>query len=97
MLFAIHNLDKPDSLALRMATRPDHLAYLDRLVDRIFAGGPLLDSAGKSIGSLVIIEAEDQAAAESIAAEDPYVQAGLFETVSVRPYRLVYKAGERLG
>jgi hypothetical protein len=97
MLFAIYNLDKPDSLALRAATRPDHLVYLDRFTDRILSGGPMLDEAGQPLGSLVVIEAEDQAAAEAIVAEDPYTKAGLFQSVSVRPFRLVYKAGARLG
>jgi uncharacterized protein YciI len=97
MLFAIYNLDKPDSLALRAATRPDHLAFLDRFTDRVLSGGAILDQAGQPIGSLIVIEAEDQAAADAIAAEDPYVKAGLFQSVSVRPYRLVYRAGARLG
>jgi uncharacterized protein YciI len=57
----------------------------------------MLDQAGQPIGSLIVIEAEDQAAADAIAAEDPYVKAGLFQSVSVRPYRLVYRAGARLG
>lgn len=97
MLFAISNLDRPDSAALRAATRPAHLAYLDRFTSRILSGGALLNEEGQPVGSLIVIEAEDQAAAERIAAEDPYVQAGLFQSVVVRPYRLVYKAGARLG
>jgi uncharacterized protein YciI len=37
-------------------------------------------------GSLFIIEAEDMAAAEAFVADDPYSQAGLFETVVIRPF-----------
>ncbi|MCB8873905.1 YciI family protein [Acidisoma silvae] len=97
MLFAINNLDKPDSFALRAATRDTHLAYLDGFVSQLVIAGPLLNAEGKSIGSLIVIEAESQAAAEAIAAQDPYAAAGLFQIVTVTPYRAVYKDRQRVG
>lgn len=97
MLFAIHALDKTDSTALRAATRPTHLAYLDGFMSQMILAGPLLNEAGQAVGSLIILEAADQAAAEAVAAADPYAQAGLFESVAIRPYRAVYKDGARLG
>ena len=97
MLFAINNLDKPDGFALRAATRETHLAYLEGLVSQLVIGGPLLNAEGKSIGSLVIIEAESQDAAEAIAAGDPYAKAGLFQSVTVTPFRAVYKDAARVG
>lgn len=97
MLFAIHALDKTDSTALRAATRPAHLAYLDGFMSQMILAGPLLNEAGQAVGSLIILEAADQAAAEAVAAADPYAQAGLFESVAIRPYRAVYKDGARLG
>ena len=95
MLFAINTLDKPASFALRAATRETHLAYLDGFLPQIVLAGPLLNADGQSIGSLIIIEAESLAAAEAIAAQDPYVLAGLFQIVTVTPYRAVYKDGAR--
>jgi uncharacterized protein len=95
MLFAINALDKPDSLPLRAATRDRHLTYLDQFTAQIALAGPLLNAEGQSIGSLIIIEAETQAAAEAIAAQDPYAQSGLFQTVSVTPFRKVYHNGAR--
>ncbi|GAB0115089.1 hypothetical protein AcidC75_26130 [Acidisoma sp. C75] len=97
MLFAIHALDKPASAALRAETRPAHLAYLDGAAGGIVFAGPLLDAAGGAIGSLLVIEAADQAAAEAFAAADPYAQAGLFGSLRITPYRLVYRDGARLG
>lgn len=97
MLFAISNLDKPDSFALRAATRDTHLAYLDGFLSQLVIAGPLLDADGKSIGSLVIIEAESLEAAEAIAAGDPYAKVGLFQSVTVTPFRTVYKDAARAG
>jgi uncharacterized protein YciI len=97
MLFAIYALDKTGSTELRAATRPTHLAYLDSFVSQMILAGPMLNEAGQAIGSLLVIEAENQAAAKALAAADPYAQAGLFESVTIRPYRTVYKDGARLG
>jgi uncharacterized protein YciI len=96
MLFAVINIDKPDSLALRAATRETHLGYLDGVVAQMIVAGPVLNAEGQSIGSLLVIEAENEAAAEALAATDPYAKAGLFESITIRPYRLVYKDGARL-
>jgi uncharacterized protein YciI len=96
MLFAITNLDKADSFALRAATRETHLGYLDSIVAQMILAGPVLNAEGQSIGSLLIVDAENQAAAEAFAAADPYAKAGLFESVTIRPYRLVYKDGARV-
>jgi uncharacterized protein YciI len=96
MFFAITNIDKPDSAALRAATRDIHLGYLDSIVAQIRLAGPLLNAEGQSVGSLLIVEAENQAAAEAFAAADPYAKAGLFESVTVMPYRLVYQNAARI-
>lgn len=97
MLFAISCTDKANSLDLRLATRPTHLAYLEGLIGSLVLVGPVLDGEGKPAGSLLVVEAADQAAAEAIAANDPYAKAGLFETVSVKPFRAVFKDGAKLG
>jgi uncharacterized protein YciI len=87
MRYAVHALDKPDSLAIRQANRADHLDYLTRFETPLF--GPLLDEAGNMCGSLIIFEAASQAEVESILADDPYNRAGLFEQVSVREFKTV--------
>lgn len=90
MLFAAVSLDKPGSLELRMSTRPAHVAWLEGLGGALKLAGPFLGADGQPLGSLVIVEAADQAAAEAIFAADPYVAAGLFASASVRPWRHVF-------
>jgi len=93
MLFAVTRHDKPNSLDLRLSERPRHLGYLETVLDKIMYGGALLDDAGKQIGSILIIDVPDAAAADAFAIADPYVDAGLFATTSIRQFRLVFKDG----
>jgi uncharacterized protein YciI len=86
--FVILAADKPGALELRMANRPDHLEYLNSLGIALKVAGPFLDPDGKSIGTMAVVAADDQAAAEAIAANDPYAKAGVFASVEVRPWRV---------
>lgn len=87
-LFVLSCLDKPDSLALRMATREAHLAYVRPQLAVLKLGGPLLDEAGDMTGSLMIVEVADRAAAEAFSANDPYTRAGLWQRVEITPFRV---------
>jgi uncharacterized protein len=97
MIFSVICQDKPGALELRLATRPTHLEYLDAHVEQLLVGGPVLDAEGKPCGSLLLIEAADEAAAAAFAAADPYAKAGLFASVTIKPFRAVYKDGARVG
>lgn len=85
--------DRPDGAALRQATRPDHLRYIDplRVQGRLRFAGPLLreDVEVTARGSLIIADFDDRAAAEDWAAGDPYAQVGLFAEVEIIPLRQV--------
>jgi len=81
--------DKKDSLELRLKTREAHLAYVGDATIDILLAGPILDGEGNPTGSLFIIKADDESAVQRFAANDPYEQAGLFEDVEIRPYRIV--------
>jgi uncharacterized protein YciI len=94
MLFVLVCRDKPGSLDLRLATRPQHLAYLETYVGRLVQAGPMLDLDNRPCGSLLIIDVADRAEAEGFALADPYNKAGLFESVVVRGYREIFRAGE---
>lgn len=94
MLFALICTDKKDGLDIRMATRPDHLAFLDGLGEDLMFAGPFLSGDGKPNGSLVVVRAETLEAAEAIAALDPYARAGLFEKVEIRAWNWALKAPE---
>ncbi|TDR72983.1 YciI family protein [Paludibacterium purpuratum] len=100
MLYAIMARDVPDSLAQRLAVRPAHLARLTALQDqgRLIVAGPFpaIDandpgSAGFS-GSLIVAEFVDLAAARQWADADPYVAAGVYAEVEIKPWRKVFPA-----
>ncbi len=90
MYFILRCLDRPGSAGLRAATRPKHLDYLERAGKKIKLGGPMLDRDGETpIGSLLIVEAGDATEAQALAAADPYAEAGLFESVTITPWKWV--------
>ena len=87
MLFVALCHDRPDGLSLRLATRDAHVAWLKSLAERTRIAGPFFDDAGEAMcGSIVVIEADDLAAARATFAEDPYAKAGLFASVEIRPW-----------
>ncbi|HEY9010817.1 MAG TPA: YciI family protein [Devosia sp.] len=88
MLYALIGYDKPNGLAQRMEHRPDHLAHLDALGDKVVLAGPFLDGKGDMNGSLVVIEAETQAEAEAMFARDPFVSRGVFGSIEIRPWKI---------
>jgi uncharacterized protein len=88
MLFVATCLDKPHSLDKRMESRPAHLAYLNGLGSRVKIGGALLAADHTTpIGSMIIFEAASEDEVLALLAKDPYSSAGLFESVSMRPWR----------
>lgn len=97
LYYAIIADDVEDALARRLAARPDHLARLVALRDegRLLLAGPhpALDcedpGAAGFTGSLVVARFESLAAAQAWAEDDPYVHAGVYATVSVKPFRKV--------
>lgn len=88
-LFALLCTDKPDSLDLRMATRPSHLDWIEANRAAVKLAGPFLGPDDKPNGSLFIIEADDAAAAKALTDQDPYAVAGLFAASEIKPWRLV--------
>ena len=92
MDFAIVCVDRPGSSELRASTRDHHLDYLRAGGAALKLAGPLLNDQGHSIGSLLVVEAADEAGARAFAAEDPYAKAGLFERVEIRPFKPVLGA-----
>ncbi len=100
MLYAITGQDVPDSLTQRLAARPAHLERLQALqaAGKLLLAGPFpaIDSndpgpAGFS-GSLIVAEFDNLQAAQSWADADPYVAAGVYAQVSVKPFKQVFPA-----
>lgn len=92
MLFAVLCNDKPGHLQVRLDTRPAHVAFLDGLnaEGKLKFAGPFLGDDGKPTGSLVVLDVADAAAARTLADQDPYAQAGLFESVEIRAWNWVF-------
>ncbi|MGO4220514.1 YciI family protein [Lysobacter sp. TAF61] len=97
MWYVIEGYDGSEVLAQRLQARPEHLARLTALRDqgRLLLAGPCpaIDAedpgpAGFS-GSVVIAEFESLVAARAWADADPYVAAGVYQRVEVRPFRKV--------
>ena len=100
MFYAIFGNDIPDSTTKRMAARPAHLARLQALQNegRLLLAGPFpaVDAIDPGMagftGSLIVAEFASLEAAEAWAAADPYVSAGVYSQVAVRPFKKVFPA-----
>ncbi len=97
MWYAIISQDVEDSSARRATARPQHVARLQQLLGegRLLIAGPhpAVDSADAGdagfTGSLVVAEFESLEEARAWADDDPYVQAGVYEYVTVKPFKKV--------
>jgi uncharacterized protein YciI len=97
MFYAIISEDVPNSLPLRKAARPDHIARLEALkkLGRLLIAGPhpAIDSQdpGESgfTGSLVVAEFDSLEQAQAWADTDPYLITGVYAKVIVKPYNKV--------
>ena len=98
MLYAIIAEDVANSLQDRLAARPAHLERLNALLDQgrlILAGPhPAIDSedpgeAGFS-GSLIVAEFDDLETAQAWANDDPYMHAGVYDKVTIKPFKKVF-------
>ena len=97
MWYAIIGQDVPDSLEKRMEARPAHVARLQELQKqgRLLLAGPFpaVDAvdpgAAGFTGSLIVAEFESLEDARAWADADPYVEAGVYRSVSVKPFRKV--------
>jgi len=100
MFYAIVGQDVPDSLDRRLAARPAHLDRLHAMqqAGRLLLAGPFpaIDSADPGAagfsGSLIVAEFDTLAAAQSWADADPYMAAGVYARVSVKPFKKVLPA-----
>jgi uncharacterized protein YciI len=98
MLYAIIGKDAPNSLEKRMAARANHVARLKVLQDegRLLLAGPfpavdaLEPGTAGYKGSLIVAEFDSLTSAQNWAGLDPYVAAGVYEEISVQPFRKTF-------
>jgi len=93
MLYAIISEDHPGSLKLRLAARPDHLERLQALQAEGRLLHPAIDSTDPGeagfTGSLVVAEFASLDDAQTWADADPYITAGVYAQVTVKPFKKV--------
>ena len=97
MLYAIVSTDIEDSLSRRLEARPAHLARLEQLKSQgrleLAGPNPAIDSENPAeagfTGSIVIAQFDSLAEAETWAQDDPYVSAGVYRSVSIKPFKKV--------
>ena len=102
MLYAIIATDTPDSLEKRLTARPEHLERLKQLegAGRLVLAGPhpAIDSndpgASGFSGSLIVARFESLTEAQTWAQADPFVAAGVYEHVLVKPFKQTLPAPE---
>lgn len=93
MHFVAICIDKPGSEELRLANRVAHLDFLRLNSEQIKVCGPFISEDGATMnGSLLIVEADNKKAVETLLARDPYREANLFQSVEIRPWRWVIGA-----
>ena len=97
MWYVINGTDTEDSLERRLSVRAAHVARLQQLMDegRLMLAGPYpaVDSSDPGpagfTGSLIVAEFDSLTDAEVWAKADPYVEAGVYASVCVKPWRKV--------
>ncbi|QLB42895.1 YciI family protein [Mannheimia pernigra] len=93
MYYIIFAQDNPNTLEKRLEVRPAHLARLEKLQaeDRLLIAGPNPTEDGAGVtGSTVIAEFNSLEDAQKWASEDPYVDAGVYGDVIIKPFKRVF-------
>lgn len=93
MHFVLYCLDKQDAAQIRLNNRPAHVEFLQSWGTAISLAGPLLADDGEGmIGSMIVLEVDGRADVDRFINEDPYGIAGLFDSITVHPYKQVIKS-----
>lgn len=98
MLYAIISEDIENSLGKRLSVRPDHIKRLQELQNhgRLVLAGPHpaldCDNPGDAgfTGSLIVAEFDSLQSAQEWAESDPYIEAGVYAKVTVKPFKKVF-------
>ena len=88
MKFVILGKDGPDGAAKRPLYREAHLTRLKEWAecDKVILAGPLIDKTG----SLIVVEADSIEEVQAFAKGDPYMIHGVFQEVTVHPFKQVF-------
>lgn len=87
--FVLRCTDSENATELRPLHRPEHLAHV-RGSGVVRIAGRMLDGAGSVIGSLLIVEVADAAAAEAFSMADPFRRLGVYSAVEIVPFDMSF-------
>jgi uncharacterized protein YciI len=91
MFFVVFGTDKPGLAEVRADARPRHRAFLKAPGThpvKVRIAGPTLAPGGEAMnGTMLVVEADTLEQVQAFLADDPYVRAGLFAELLVRPWR----------
>ena len=91
MAFLIETFDKPESYALRLEHRNEHLKYLDENVNLLLAcGAKLSDDGTTASGGIYLVDVDSRQSAQHFIEDDPFYKAGLFSDVKIKRWRKAY-------
>jgi uncharacterized protein YciI len=89
-MFVVQCKDKPNHGHLRAENRAAHLDHLKAHLDKVVLAGPIQSEDRQAmLGSVLVLDFAERAALDAFLAADPYAKAGLFESVSVLPFKKV--------
>lgn len=94
-LYAIVTRDKPGAGAVRKEKLMQHLAHVEKVLDRIAVAGPLRDDAGNFVGSLLVVKAESVEDARAFLEQDPYFRADIWDRIEISAFNAA--AGDWVG
>ena len=98
-LFVVTCTDHEGTVAQRLAARPDHLARLEKLnaEGRLIIAGPMPKQPGHPeagfYGSVIIVDFDNRETLDLWLAEEPYLKAGVYSNVDVKPFIQVFPKG----
>ena len=93
--FLIYCCDAPGTTEVRAATNPAHLQHVEAHLDRYWVAGPLRDTQGETVGSMLIVKAESATEARLFLEQDPYYAANLWQSIEIHDF--LPAAGEWIG
>jgi len=94
-IFAIYCTDKTDTGQKRRNARDAHFAHIEGVIDDILVAGPYKDPLGNTVGSLLIIKADNVDAARRWLEQDPYYTADIWADIAIHQFTAA--AGDWIG
>lgn len=94
-VFAVYCTDRPGMAQKRLDARDAHFAHIEATLSNFFIAGPLRDENGDTVGSLLIVKAENAGDARKLVEADPYFDAAIWADIRITEF--IPAAGDWIG